>query len=64
MDGAMAEMDNGAVLKRAKALGALFMNDFYRDIIRMIGLLFAPLLVGTVILAILLVFFAIVGPPG
>jgi hypothetical protein len=42
----------------------LVVNEFYVDVLRMIGLLFAPLLAGSVILAILLTFFAIVGPPG
>jgi hypothetical protein len=41
-----------------------FVNEFYIDVIRMIGLLFVPLLAGSVILAMLLTFFAIVGPPG
>jgi len=42
----------------------LSINEFYIDIIRMIGLLLAPLLAGTVVLAMLLIFFAIIGPPG
>jgi hypothetical protein len=41
-----------------------FINEVYIDIIRMIGLLFAPFLVGAVVLAIVLIFFAIIGPPG
>jgi hypothetical protein len=39
-------------------------NEFYIDIIRMIALLFAPLLTGTVLLVMVLIYFAIVGPPG
>ena len=42
----------------------LSINEFYIDIIRMIALLFAPLLAGTVLLAMVLIYFAIVGPPG
>ena len=41
-----------------------FFDEVYIDIIRMIGLLFAPLLVGAVVLAIVLIFFAIIGSPG
>ena len=41
-----------------------FFDEVYIDIIRMIGLLFAPLLVGAVVLEIVLIFFAIIGSPG
>ena len=42
----------------------LSINEFYFDIIRMIALLFGPLLMGSVVLAMMLIFFAIIGPPG
>src|SRR5204862_8138434 len=43
--------------------GILFMSDI-SDIARMIHLLFGPLLWGSVILSMVLIFFTIVGPPG
>lgn len=39
-------------------------NEFYIDVMRMVALIFAPLLVGAVVTAMLLIFFAIIGPPG
>jgi hypothetical protein len=41
-----------------------FINEFYLDVIRMIVLLFGPLLFGAAVLTMVLILFAIVGPAG